>query len=258
MTDAVVLSGMPDFHDTVEFLRHKRQLSRESTANKAGFSISRLNEVIQNRLQPGPKVKKGLFTFFDDLTPDQQRHLLDLLRPSAALPPITGLRQYLTDQSVQNHLRYLDQCEVMGAYLDPLQNVLHGNQVFYRIMPGLDDADHNIVRWMFTPTARDLIEDWHEHLLYNIRNLRASLARYRDAPRAQALFHTLHHIPEFRASWEATPLQVSYNWHRTIPLRLRLPGIEQPTQLNLEIDQYGACFEILSVHGVYSTPAIAC
>ncbi len=254
---SLALSGMPDFHDTVEFLRHKHRLSRESTATKAGFSISRLNEVIQNRAQPGPKLKKKLFAFFD-LTPTQQRHLNDLLRPSAELPPITGLREYLTDQGVQHHLDYLDRCEVMGAYLDPLQNVLHGNKVFHRIMPGLDGADHNIVRWMFTPTARDLIEDWHEHMPYNIRSLRASLGHYRDAPRAQALFHTLREDLGFRQAWDSTPLQVSYNWHRSIPLRLRLPDTERPTQLNLEIDQIGACFEILSVHGLYSTPAIAC
>ncbi|GAD87077.1 MULTISPECIES: MmyB family transcriptional regulator [Nocardia] len=253
---SLVLSGMPDFHDTVEFLRHKRQLSRESTANKAGFSISRLNEVIQNRTQPGPKLKKGLFAFFD-LTPTQQRHLQDLLRPSAELPPLTGLRQYLTDQGVHHHLDYLDQCEVMGAYLDPLQNVLHGNKVFYRIMPGLDDADHNIGRWMCSPTARDLVEDWHEHLLHHIRRLRASLGRYRDAPRAQALFQTLRNNPEFRAAWDSTPLQVSYNSHRSTPLRLHHPDNEHPIHLNLEIDQYGACFEILSVHGLYNTHAIA-
>ncbi|WP_043660436.1 MmyB family transcriptional regulator, partial [Nocardia thailandica] len=188
MTD--VLSGMPDFHDTLEFLRHKRQLSRESTATQAGFSISRLNEIIQHRTPPGPKLKKGLYAFFD-LTPTQQRHLDDLLRPSATLPTITGLRQYLADQNVQTHLDHLDRCEVMGAYLDPLQNVLHANQAFYRMTPGLADADHNIVAWMCCQTARDLIEDWHEHLLYNIRNLRTSLGRYRDAPRARALFQTL-------------------------------------------------------------------
>ncbi|WP_280498208.1 hypothetical protein [Nocardia farcinica] len=255
---SLALSGMPDFHDTLEFLRHKRQLSRESTANKAGFGISRLNQIIQTRTKPGPKVQTGLFAFFDDLTLDQQRHLQDLLHPAAELPPINGLRRYLTNDGVHHHLDYLDRCEVMGAYLDPLQNVLHCNKVFYRIMPGLADADHNIVRWMFSPTARDLIEDWHEHLPYNIRNLRAALGRYRDSPRAQALFRTLRDNPGFRQAWDATPLQVSYNWHRAIPLRLHPPGDAHPIQLNLEIDQYGACFEILSVHGLYNTRAIAC
>ncbi len=36
------------------------------------------------------------------------------------------------------------------------------------------------------------------------------------------------------------------------------PGNAHPIQLYLEIDQYGACFEILSVHGLYYTNAIAC
>ncbi|MBF6541402.1 hypothetical protein IU418_29935, partial [Nocardia farcinica] len=44
-----------------------------STANKAGFGISRLNQIIQTRTKPGPKVQTGLFAFFDDLTLDQQR-----------------------------------------------------------------------------------------------------------------------------------------------------------------------------------------
>uniref|UniRef100_UPI0005BE6E11 hypothetical protein n=1 Tax=Nocardia thailandica TaxID=257275 RepID=UPI0005BE6E11 len=68
----------------------------------------------------------------------------------------------------------------------------------------------------------------------------------------------LRRRPEFRTAWDSTPLQVSYNWHRPNPLHLRPTDDKQPTDLNLEVDQYGACFEILSVHGLYSTHAIAC
>lgn len=50
----------------------------------------------------------------------------------------------------------------------------------------------------------------------------------------------------------------TYDWPRNTPMRLRIPGTRQPLALNLEINEYGACSEVLVVHGLYSTPAIAC
>ncbi len=52
-------------------------------------------------------------------------------------------------------------------------------------------------------------------------------------------------------------MQINYNWRRTL-MRLRVPDTKQPLALNLEINEYGACSEVLIVHGIYSTSAIAC
>ncbi|MFD3427235.1 hypothetical protein [Nocardia fluminea] len=85
------------------------------------------------------------------------------------------------------------------------------------------------------------------------------LASYRDDPRAQELFHTLRKDIAFRTAWDGTPMQVTYDRPRNTPMRLRIPGTRQPLlALNLEINEYGACSEVLAVHGLYSTPAIAC
>ncbi|MFD3430737.1 MmyB family transcriptional regulator [Nocardia fluminea] len=257
MFNPPLLLGMPDFHDSVEYLRHNRNLSRESTAQKAGISSSSLNKLILQRKIPGPTVFDKLVQFFD-LTPTQARHLQDLLQPSGRLKSIDELRRRLTDQGLQAHLDRLNQHEILGAYLDPLQTVLHGNQVLHRMMPGLDKADHNVIRWMLTPAARDRVYGWHGELLDLVRNLRTVLARYRHDPRAQELFQTLRKDIAFRSAWDGTPMQVTYDWPRNTPMRLRIPGTSKPLALNLEINEYGACSEVLVVHGLYSTPAIAC
>ncbi|WP_338767863.1 hypothetical protein V7968_02455 [Nocardia vulneris] len=252
-----VLSGMPDFHDSVEYLRYYLNLSRESTAQKAGFSSSHLNQLIWQRKIPGPKVFEKLVRCFG-LTPAQQRHLQDLLQPSVCLPPTDELRRRLTARGVQAHLDYLGRREVLGAYLDPLQTVLHGNEVLHRMMPGLDMADNNIVQWMLTPIARERVDGWASQLLYQVRTLRAALGRYRGAPRARALFQTLRTDIAFRSSWDATPMQVSDNGLCSPLLCMRIPGMRQPLSLNLEINEYEPGSELFIVHGLYSTHAIAC
>ncbi|MEU4317645.1 hypothetical protein AB0F85_04520 [Nocardia fluminea] len=191
--------------------------------------------------------------------PHRQRlHLQDLLQASEHLPSTDELRRHLADQEVQAHLDSLDRHEILGAYLDSLLTVLHGNEALHRMMPGLDEVDFNIIRWMLTPTARARVEGVHDELLYLVTNLRAALDRYRDAPRARELFHTLRAEIGFRDAWDGTPMQVTYNWPRTTPIRLRMPGIRRPIPLNLEINEFGASSEILIVHGFYNIPAIAC
>ncbi|MBW0272524.1 hypothetical protein ATM97_20300 [Nocardia sp. MH4] len=252
-----LLPGMPDFHDSVEYLRLSRNLSREATAQQAGISISRLNQLIWQRQIPGTKVFDKLVRFHG-LSPAQRRHWEDLLQPSRPLVSTDELRRRLTAHRVQDHLDVLDQHEILGGYLDPLQTVLMGNEVLHRMMPGLDQVDHNIIRWMLTPAAHDRVYGWHGELLGLARNLRTVLARYRDDPRAQELFHTLRKDIAFRSAWDGTPMQVTYDWPRTTPMYLRIPGTSKPLALNLEINEFGACSEVLVVHGLYSTPAIAC
>ncbi|MFE9790057.1 helix-turn-helix domain-containing protein [Nocardia salmonicida] len=257
MFNPPLLPGMPDFHDSVEYLRHHRNLSRESTAQKAGFSSSYLNQLIGQRKTPGTAVFDKLVEVFG-LDLDPCRHLEALLQPSGSLESTDELRRRLVNHGVQAHLDWLDQREILGAYTDPLQTVLLANQVLHRMMPGLADCDYNIIRWMLTPIARDRVYGWHGELLDLVRHLRVALGRYRDDPRAQELFRTLRTDLAFRNAWDGTPMQVAYTWPRTPPMRLRIPGMNRPLSLNLEVNEYGACSELFIVHGTYNPCAIAC
>ncbi|WP_040837226.1 MmyB family transcriptional regulator [Nocardia brevicatena] len=252
-----VLTGMPDFHDSVEYLRHQHHLSRESAAHQAGISGSYLHQLIRKRTTPSPRIFAKLADSFD-LDTAQRQHLHDLCQPSAALPPAAELRRHLTEFGVQHHLDHLDAQEVLGAYFDPLQTVLYGNRLFHRVMPGLAEADDNILLWILSPAGRDTMEDWEDELRYVVTLVRAALGRYRDLPRARTLFRTLRTHPDFRRVWDCTPMQVTYRWSRSAPTGIRVPGANKHLSLSFEVDEYSACPDILITHGLYSTPAIAC
>ncbi|MEU2043304.1 helix-turn-helix domain-containing protein [Nocardia niwae] len=255
MQKAPALDGMPDFHDSLEWLRHHHHLSRESTAQHAGFSSSYLNRLIQHRTYPGPGVFTKLADAFD-LDPAQRRHLHELWQPSLELPPTEQLRQHLTALGIHAHLDHLDTRDTLAVYLDPLRTVLHGNRIFHRIVPGLPEADNNYFQWMFSPAARDRIHDWDNEARYTVTILRGTLGRYRDLPRARTLFQRLRTTPEFPSIWESTPMQVTYDRPRPTPIHVRTPGTDKPLPLSLEISDYPDCPHVLLAYGLYDTSAI--
>ncbi|MGY1876375.1 MmyB family transcriptional regulator [Nocardia gipuzkoensis] len=252
MRKAPALDGMPDFHDSLEWLRHRHHLSRESTAQQAGFSSSYLHRLIRNRTYPGPRVFTKLVDSFD-LDSSQRRHLHDLWQPSLELPPAEELRQRLTGLGIQTHLDQLDTRYTLAVYLDPLRTVLHGNRTFHRMVPGLAEADNNYFQWMFSPAARDHIHDWDNEARYTVTILRGTLGRYRDLPRARTLFRKLRTTPEFRRIWESTPMQVTYDRPRTTPIHVRTPATDKPLPLSLEISDYPDCPHVLLAYGLYDT-----
>ncbi|MGY2090472.1 MmyB family transcriptional regulator [Nocardia gipuzkoensis] len=256
MHKAPPLDGMPDFHDSLEWLRHRHHLTRESAAQQAGFSTSYLNKLIRDRTYPGTRVFTKLADAFD-LDPAQRRHLHELWQPSDDLPPAQQLRQHLTALGIQTHLDHLDNRQALAVYLDPLRTVLHGNRTFHRMVPSIAEADNNYFQWMFSPAARDHIDNWDNEARYTVTILRGTLGRYRDLPRARDLFRKLRTTPEFPRIWEATPMQVTYDRPRPTPIHIRTPGTNKPLSLNLEISDYPDCPHVLLAYGLYDTSAIA-
>ncbi|WP_040786032.1 helix-turn-helix domain-containing protein [Nocardia pneumoniae] len=254
MGQAPTPAGLPDFHDSLEFLRRHHHLSRESAAQHAGISTSYLNRIAQNRkLLPGRNVVTKLAHSYG-LDPWQQRHLHELWEPSAPLTPADELRHRLTSLDVQRHLDHLDTREILAVYIDPLATVLHGNQTFHRTVPGLADADNNLALWMFTLAARRIIDNWNDEARLAVTILRGALGRYRDLPRAQHLFRTLRADPEFTRLWESTTLQVAYGRRNPAPIRLHTLDADEPFPLSLEISEFADCTDVLIAYGIHDTP----
>ncbi|WP_433195794.1 helix-turn-helix domain-containing protein [Nocardia sp. CA-107356] len=254
---APIPAGLPDFHDSLEFLRRHHHLSRESAAQHAGISTSYLNRLAQNRkLFPRRNVVTKLAHSYG-LDPCQQRYLHELWEPSAHLPSADEMRHRLTSLGVPAHLDYLDTREVLAVYIDPLRTVLQGNQIFHRTVPGLADAGNNLALWIFTATARRIIDNYDDEARLAVTILRAALGRYRDLPRARHLFQTLCADPEFTRLWESTTLQVAYGRPSPAPIRLRTPDTDEPRTLNLEISEFTDCADVLVAYGIYTPPASA-
>ncbi|MET8779472.1 hypothetical protein ABZV58_31115 [Nocardia sp. NPDC004654] len=136
--------------------------------------------------------------------------------------------------------------------------MLVGNRIFHRMVPGLAEADNNLSLWMFSPAARDSIDNWDSEIRHTVAILRGTFGRYRDHPQAQSLFRKLRAIPEFCRLWDSTPLQVAYGCRRLAPINLHAPCTNQPLSLSLEISEDGECPDILIAYGLFDTRAIAC
>ncbi|WP_435593756.1 hypothetical protein [Nocardia sp. bgisy118] len=257
MQEAPILDGLPDFHDTLEFLRLRDRRSRADVARSARISTSHLDKIVGNRTTPGPNSFDKLTHAFDlDLA--QRQHLHELWQPSRGLPHAEELRQRLTSRGVQTYLDDLDARDVLAVYFDPFRTVLHGNRIFHRTVPGLAEADNNYSLWMFSPAARDNIDNWESEIRHTVAILRGTLGRYRDHPRAQSLFRKLRATPEFPRFWDSTPMQVAYECHRLAPINLHAPWTNQPRSLSLGIGEYGESPDVLIAYGVFDTRAIAC
>ncbi|MCP2298355.1 Helix-turn-helix domain-containing protein [Nocardia amikacinitolerans] len=252
-----ILDGMPDFHDTLEFLRLRDRRSRADVASSARISTSHLDKIMANRTIPGPNSFAKLTQAFD-LEPAQRQHLYELWQPSRGLPHPEQLRQRLASQGVQAHLDDLATRDVLAVYVDPLRTVLAGNQIFHRTVPGLAAADNNLSLWMFSPAARASIANWDSEIRHTVAILRGTLGRYRDHPRAQSLFRKLRATPEFPRFWDSTPMQVAYGCRRPAPIHLHAPWTNQPLSLSLEISEYGESPDVLIAYGLFDTHAIAC
>ncbi|MCP2320944.1 Helix-turn-helix domain-containing protein [Nocardia amikacinitolerans] len=257
MQEAPILDEMPDFHDTLEFLRLRDRRSRSDVARSAHISTSHLDKIIANRTIPGPNAFAKLTDAFD-LEPAQRQHLYELWQPSRALPHAEELRQRLTIAGVQTYLDDLNTRDVLAVCVDPLRTVLHGNRIFHRTVPGLAEADNNFGLWMFSPAARDNVVNWESEIRYTVAILRGTLGRYRDHPRAQSLFRKLRATPEFPRLWDTSPMQVAYGCHRLAPINLHAPWTNQPRSLSLAISEYGESPDVLIAYGVFDTHAIAC
>ncbi|WP_435593857.1 hypothetical protein [Nocardia sp. bgisy118] len=257
MQEAPILDAMPDFHDTLEFLRLRDRRSRADVARSADISTSHLDKIVANRIIPGPNSFAKLTHAFD-LDFDQRQHLHELWQPSRGLPHAQELRQRLTSAGVQADLDGLDTRDVLAVYFDPLRTVLHGNRIFHRTVPGLAEADNNYSLWMFSPTARDNIDNWESEIRHTVAILRGTFGRYRDLPRARSLFMKLRATPDFSRLWDSTPMQVAYECRRLAPINLRAPWTNQPRSVSLGIGEYGESPDVLIGYGVSDTPAIAC
>ncbi|MFF0532707.1 hypothetical protein ACFYT3_30570 [Nocardia amikacinitolerans] len=257
MYETPILDGMPDFHDTLEFLRLRDRRSRADVARAADISTSHLDKIVANRITPGPNSFAKLTHAFD-LDRDQRQHLHELWQPSRGLPPAEELRQRLTSAGVQTYLDDLDARDVLAVCFDPLRNVLHGNQIFHRTVPGLAEADNNYTLWMFSTAARDNVVNWDSEIRHTVAILRGTLGLYRDHPRAQSLFRKLRATPQFPRLWETTPMQVAYGCHRLAPINLHAPRTNQPRSLSLAIGEYGESPDVLIAYGVSNAHAIAC
>ncbi|GAB2709347.1 hypothetical protein GCM10027089_35910 [Nocardia thraciensis] len=210
---------MPDFYDWIWRGRDHLGLTLETTAAHTDVTASWLGK-IENERRPTTEAVAGQLASVYRFNRWQRRHTLDLLKPSATLAPADDLRRHIISPAVHAHLGRLDARRMIAGYFDPLGTVLLANESLRHAIPGLDDADDNLLLWLFTPIARKVLQHWECEAVHGVANLRGALGRYRDTPQARQLWRKLLASNDFNRLWTENPLLVAYGRLSPAPISL--------------------------------------
>ncbi|WP_280265253.1 helix-turn-helix domain-containing protein [Nocardia wallacei] len=255
MTRAYQPAQMPEFYDWIATAREHLGLTIEAATAHTAFTASWLSKIENERRSPTQDVVEQLARVYR-FNRSQRRHALDLWKTSATLAPTDDLRRHISP-AAHAHLDHLDTRRMAAGYLDPLGTVLLANKALRYAIPGLDTADDNVLLWLFTPIARDIMPHWEHEAVHGVANLRGAIGRYRDTPQAQQFWRKLVANNDFNRLWTEHPLLVAYGRHTRTPINLHHPDSGEPMLLSLEISETSRP-DILVTYAFYDHPALAC
>ncbi|WP_332838812.1 MmyB family transcriptional regulator [Nocardia bovistercoris] len=238
----------------METLRLQHHLTREALARLADMPLSTVDRICQNRHRPTPANLTKLLRVLN-LDTWQHRHLHELFESAAPLPSTDELRGLLSGPAITDHLDHYDNRDILVVYFDPLRTVLTANRAFHRVVPGLEHVEDNFALWLFTPTARTILDNWEAEALRLVTTLRAALGHHRDSPRAHHLFRQLRAYPEFNRLWETTAGHVTYGRRPPTPMHLHTPDTHEHRTLCFEVHEFGGHTDIHVIHATYDPPA---
>lgn len=216
--------GLPDLGRWVRQVRDHRKLTRPEAAGLLHISSELLKKIEYGTVPCTQPVLEQMITTYG-LNMAQATHTRDLARPSAPLMPVEELRTCSSARGHRSTLKGLDERGVVGAYLDPLWNIVYANERTRTELPGIDDYDGNLALWFFHPgttaqTAEPLVVHWDTVAAYLVASLRAAFGIHRDTTQAQILHRTLCGAETFKRLW-ADSIAVAYGYKTEQPLQLR-------------------------------------
>lgn len=238
-------SELPDLGRWVRQVREDRGLIRSEAAGRLQISEDLIKKIELGDRPVSPTVLEQFITGYE-MNESQARHTRELTEPPATLPSVEQLRARPVACEHHTTLRSVDERGWLGAYLDPLWNVVYANQRFRDELPDLADYDDNLAQWFFhpgstTPTAEPLLVHWDAAATYMVASLRAKLGIYRTSPRALQLHETLSTAPVFRKLWTSSA-EVAYGFTTVQPMRVRNPdtGEHSTIRIHLGVGAQGA------------------
>ncbi|MEV6363176.1 helix-turn-helix domain-containing protein [Nocardia asteroides] len=235
-------SELPDLRRWLRQIRDHQGLSRPEVARRSSVSAGLLKAIELGTASCTSPVLEQLMTAYE-LDSAQQRHTRALTQLSAALTPVEELRRRRTARTHLATLNRLDELGAVGAYIDPLWNIVYANRCFRTRLPGVDAYDDNLALWFFHPdttthTAEPLVVDWDAAAVYFVASLRAGFGVHRDTPQALALFQKLRGAVTFNRLWE-TSIALAYGYQTDERVHLRVPVTGEPYTARIHVGSKG-------------------
>ncbi|MGW5569879.1 MmyB family transcriptional regulator [Nocardia thailandica] len=195
---------VPNFADTIRRIRDDLGLTRDDVAAISRAHLARL----ENGQRPTEQMIEHLVTAYD-ANDDLTRHLRELSTPAEHLEADSSARTRIqNDPILREQLDHLDRRGILGAYIDPLWNVLFANKTFRETLSGIDEQQ-SMALWQFSKAAEEILLDIEHERAHTVACLRAAAGRFRDSPHTSKLLRQLVSIPEFQRLW-AGPIRVEY------------------------------------------------
>ncbi|MGY1960850.1 MmyB family transcriptional regulator [Nocardia gipuzkoensis] len=200
--------SIPTLSTTCWMIRDHLGLSRVGSYERTRVSASYLNQIESGERIPSLETLNKLIRGYR-LDSAQARHLLELRAPAEDLAPAQNLRRLVRENDgLMTHIHALEERGVLGAYMDPMWNVLACNDSFRSALPGLD-ASESVPVWLFSPAARDIVIDWDREAAHSVATTKAVLGRYRRSEQARELMRQLRPNSAFGRLW-ASSISISY------------------------------------------------
>ncbi|WP_198161954.1 MmyB family transcriptional regulator [Nocardia puris] len=233
---------LPSLGSWVRRAREHRRLTRPRAAELLHVSTDLLKKIERDEIPCSPAVLGNMATAYD-LDDAQRRYTHDLSQPPVPLSTVAELRSWTSTPEHGAKLDYLDRRGLIGAYIDPLWNVVLSNQRFRTALPGVERYGDNIALWFFHPgsharTAESLVLHWDSAAAYLVASLRGALGRHRDTPHARTLYQELRGAATFTRLWD-TSLSVAYGVRTEQPVHLRDPTTGQPYAAHIHLGAQG-------------------
>ncbi|MFF2085420.1 helix-turn-helix domain-containing protein [Nocardia sp. NPDC058176] len=211
----------------MRLVRDRRKLTRPRAAELLHVSPDLLKKIERGETPCSPAVLDKMILAYE-LDRAQERHTRALTQPPVPLPSIAELHTRANTPDYRAKLDYLDNRGLIGAYVDPLCNVVLANERFRADLPGVERFGDNIATWFFhpgspLPTAEPIVVQWDRAAVLIAASVRGSFGRHRDTPRALTLYQQLRRSTAFTRLWE-TNLSVAHGLKTQEPVHLRQPA----------------------------------
>ncbi|GGN66189.1 helix-turn-helix domain-containing protein [Nocardia rhizosphaerihabitans] len=195
--------SIPEFSATCLWLRKSRGLTREQAAAILKISAVHLGRFERGEALPSAKIMELIITGYH-LDQAMATHLRDLVIPAIPLAPAEHLRTWVqTDTALVLNLERFQVRGILAAYVDPLWNVLACNDLFAKVLPGIDESG-SIPVWMFSETGKATMVEPEAESAWWVSMLKGILGRYRDSVQAQELVTALTPVKEAQRLWAAS------------------------------------------------------
>lgn len=230
LQDASDQLRLPHMGDYLRALRDDAGLTRADLRERARVSTSHIRDIECGNQRPTDQTLAALAAGVK-ATALQRRHLFAVRDAAFGMPAgepelTAAQRQWLEEDT-----------GLLLAYFDKRWNFLASNSAYVDAFPGIAASGH-LLKWLFTPAARQVLLDWDTEVCLCVNWFRGVLARHHNSKWAHNMLAELQTHREFSRHWRQTQLVAFERNEPYLHLRDQDGGLSTVNVLTASVGPY--------------------